>query len=115
MNELDVLRRRVEELEKALKLFMYGDKFRFPRDIYLQNGIDLHFGAGDGTKIGAASTHKLAFWGVTPVDQPATVSDPTVGTVSGSGDDTNINTNFTNIRSAVVSVIDRLQESGLIA
>lgn len=64
--------------------------------------------AGTGTlrgfKIGTATTSLLGFYGVTPVDQPATVADP-----AGGG------TIDTEARTAINAIIDRLQELGLIA
>jgi hypothetical protein len=64
--------------------------------------------AGTGTlrglKIGTATTSLIGFYGVTPVDQPATVTDPTGGlTIDAEA------------RTAINAIIDRLQELGLIA
>jgi hypothetical protein len=65
-------------------------------------------GTAGGTKRGlqicSATTDELGFFGATPVDQPATVADP-----SGGG------TVDTEARAAIAAVIDRLQELGLIA
>jgi hypothetical protein len=57
-----------------------------------------------GLKIGDAATALLGFYGVTPVDQPATVTDPTGG-----------GTIDAEARTAINAIIDRLQELGLIA
>lgn len=57
-----------------------------------------------GIKIGSAITSLLGFYGVAPVDQPATVADP-----AGGG------TIDTEARTAINAIIDRLQELGLIA
>jgi len=70
--------------------------------------LDAQNGSGGGTlrgiKIGSATTSLLGFYGVTPVDQPATVADP-----AGGG------TIDTEARTAINAIIDRLQELGLIA
>jgi hypothetical protein len=70
--------------------------------------LDAEAGSGGGTlrgiKIGSATSSLLGFYGVTPVDQPATVADP-----AGGG------TIDTEARTAVNAIIDRLQELGLIA
>lgn len=70
--------------------------------------IETEAGSAGGTlrglKIGGASTSLLGFYGATPVDQPATVSDPSGGI-----------TVDTEARAAIAAVIDRLQELGLIA
>ena len=57
-----------------------------------------------GVKIGSATTSLLGFYGVTPVDQPATVTDPTGGLTVDAEARTDIN-----------AIIDRLQELGLVA
>ena len=70
--------------------------------------LDAEKGSGGGTlrgiKIGSATTSLLGFYGVTPVDQPDTVADP-----SGGG------TQDAEARTAINAIIDRLQELGLIA
>jgi hypothetical protein len=58
-----------------------------------------------GTKIGTATTQKIGFFNATPVDQPATVTDPT-----GVTTDEDVEA-----RTAINAIIDRLQELGLIA
>jgi hypothetical protein len=70
--------------------------------------LDAEKGSAGGTlrgiKIGSATTSLLGFYGVTPVDQPATVTDPTGG-----------GTQDAEARTAINAIIDRLQELGLIA
>jgi hypothetical protein len=57
-----------------------------------------------GIKIGSATSSLLGFYGATPVDRPATVTDPTGG-----------GTIDAEARTAINDIIDRLQELGLIA
>ena len=70
--------------------------------------LDAEAGSAGGTlrgiKIGSATSSLLGFYGVTPVDQPATVTDPTGG-----------GTQDAEARTAINAIIDRLQELGLIA
>lgn len=73
-------------------------------DISLSAGTDLVLATTTGTKIGTGTTQLLGFYGVTPVDQPATITDP-----SGGG------TQDAEARAAINALIDRLQELGLIA
>ena len=54
--------------------------------------------------IGNATSDKVGFYGVTPVDQPATVADAAGGSTTDA-----------EARAAINAVIDRLQELGLIA
>lgn len=70
--------------------------------------IETQAGSGGGTlrglKIGSAITSLIGFYGATPVDQPATVADPTGGSTIDA-----------EARTAIQTIIDRLQELGLIA
>jgi hypothetical protein len=57
-----------------------------------------------GLRIGGASTSLLGFYGATPVDRPDTIADPTGG-----------GTIDAEARTAINTIIDRLQELGLLA
>lgn len=72
-------------------------------DVALADGTDIAAGETTGTKIGTASTQKLGFYGVTPVDRPDAVAAPSGGA-----------TIDTNCRQAVGLIITRLQELGLL-
>lgn len=62
--------------------------------------VQLSNGNDDGTTLGQSTSDKISFYGVTPVDQPATVADATDAATA-----------ITSLN----AVIDRLQELGLIA
>lgn len=101
-------------IEQIINEFYRSDRYLFIRPIEVSH---IRVRGTQGLKIGTDSTEKLGFYGVTPVDQPATVSDPTIGSITGS-DTVNasaITTNFNNLETAVEAIIDRLQELGLIA
>lgn len=70
-----------------------------------------------GVSIGTATSQKLSFYGVTPVDQPATVSDAVTQDLTGGGtvDKTKLEADLTSCKNAINAIIDRLQELGLIA
>ena len=70
----------------------------------LSIGTDIVLPTVTGTKIGTATNQLLGFYGVTPVNQPDTISDPSGGTTVDS-----------EARTAINALIDRLQELGLIA
>ena len=72
--------------------------------IILAAGVNLALATTTGTNIGTATNQLLGFYGQTPVDQPTTVVDPTGGLVID-----------TEARTAINTIIDRLQELGLIA
>lgn len=84
--------------------FVGVDKYTFQKHIQVFDGRHIQVGKGTGTKIGTEATQKLGFYGATPVDQPATISDPSGGV-----------TQDAQARNAIDAIIDRLQELGLIA
>lgn len=108
---------QLDNLEKKLDTFLdlyyrtnMLDKTVYPNKVYFNNGIFfkdgtvISSGGTIGMKIGSATTEKLGFYGETPVDQPATVSAPAGGATVDS-----------QARTAITSIIARLQELGLIA
>ena len=51
-------------------------KFTFSlADLQFTEAVNMAFGATTGTKIGVSAAHKFAFWGVTPIVQPAHIVD----------------------------------------
>lgn len=70
----------------------------------IPGGDNIVLGTSTGTKIGTGTNQLLGFYNATPVDQPATVADPAGGVVIDIEG-----------RAAIVALIDRLQELGLIA
>lgn len=64
------------------------------------DGGNIATGTGTGLKLGTATSQKLGFFGVNPVDQPATVADAT---------------DAPSVILRCNDIIDRLQELGLIA
>lgn len=91
-------------IRDELYSFMMNDKFVFNRNLNILDARNIILGGTAGTQIGTASTQKLGFYGATPVDQPATVNDPSGGVTVDSA-----------ARTAIEALIDRLQELGLIA
>jgi hypothetical protein len=89
-----------EELENVIKI----DRYVFDRNIQILDARNIQIGRTTGTQIGTATDQKIGFYGETPVNQPDTVGDPSGGTTVDS-----------QARSAINSIIDRLQELGLIA
>jgi hypothetical protein len=77
------------------------DYFKFSDDVMMADGENLVLDTTTGSKIGTATTQKIGFYNATPVDQPATVADAD-GTLASA-------------TSTINTIIDRLQELGLIA
>ena len=89
-----------EELSNLIK----SDRYTFHKLLQILDGRNIRVGITSGTKIGTATTQKLSVYGVTPVVQGATISDP-----SGGG------TQDAEARTAINTIIDRLQAFGIIA
>lgn len=107
MNEIELLQERVKLLEDTIHVLVKSDRYVLQKTLQVQDGQNIQVGRNTGTNIGTATDQKLAFYGVTPVDQPATVADPSGGSIPDSID--------SQARTAINSLIDRLQELGLIA
>ena len=87
---------------------------------------DIVSGTGAGTKIGTSASQKLGFFDKTPVVQPAAANqaaltnstggtaDGTLAAVSGTGDDANINNNFTELHTLLNEIRTALVNLGLI-
>ena len=87
-----------------LSWFIKLDRLVLDRNFQILDYKNIQLGRGNGTQIGTDTDQKLGFFGKTPVDRPATVTDPSGGlTVDAEA------------RVAISALIDRLQEIGLIA
>ena len=98
----NALREQQDELAFYRKYL--SDKIVFSRDIKINDGRNIQLGRINGLKLGTDTDQLLAFYGTTPVNQPVKVDDPTGGA-----------TVDTQARNAVIFLIDRLEELGLIA
>jgi hypothetical protein len=64
--------------KKVTAANLKGDCLRVISDtVTVPDEADFAFDATTGSKIGTATTQKLAFWNATPVVQPAAVADAT--------------------------------------
>ena len=73
-------------------------------NITFADAIDIVFNATTGTKIGTATTQKLAFYGATPIVQGASVADAAGGATIDA-----------EARTALNALISRIEATGLIA
>ena len=74
MNELDILKQKVEKLEQIIDFFVKRDRYLFQRDIELFNGN--YFRGASGLRLGKTTTEKIGLYGVTPVVQASAISAP---------------------------------------
>jgi len=95
-----------EVIRQELAEMVGNDRFRFNKNIQIENARNIELSKATGTQIGTATDQKLGFYGATPVDRPATVDNP-AGAGSAGVDQP--------ARNAIEAIIDRLQELGLIA
>ena len=91
----------IKIIDEKFDSLIKSDRYVFEKHLQYLDGRNIQLGRTTGTKIGTATDQKLAFYGITPVDQPATVTD--AGGCAGSAD------------TKVIEIRDRLQELGLIA
>lgn len=96
-------------VRQQLEEFLASNKYIFNKPVQFLPGRNLQFGRTLGTKIGTGTDQLLAFYGGTPVDRPASVSDPSDS--AGLYDQSNAQTVVT----AVKAIIARLEELNLIA
>lgn len=109
----DIIREELSDMQTV-------ERYTFQKHLQLFDGRNIQAGRETGTKIGTEGYidandegQKLGFYGTTPIIQPDTITDPSITTVSGSGDDATINSNFTNLKASIDAIIDALQSVGL--
>lgn len=86
-------------------------------NIELADGTNISFGATNGTIIGTSTVDKIAFWGASPIAQPAHVADPSgdAGTGSDTVDLATLNSTLDSIITAVSAINARFASLGLTA
>lgn len=67
-----------------------------------------------GIKIQSSSTELIGFWGVTPVDQPATIADAT-NTTTTTSTTTALTTDLDSLRTKFNALLASLEEVGILA
>lgn len=118
-DELESERREVpnvrEIIREELENFISSDRYTFQKDAQFFDGRKIIAGGDKGLRIGSATDQKIGFYGVTPVDQGDAVSNPSINNVSGSGDDSTINGNFSEVEIHFQRLRDRLKDVGIIS
>ena len=125
---IDDILRRLKELEKSLNetiVFVYKDnspsrriyrkKVDFMENVDFKKDVAF---SSDMTFTGtnhAINTTNIGFFSVTPVSQQADFGSTSFTTVSGTGDDATINSNFSTTASKLNSIRTILQNLGLMA
>lgn len=68
MNELE---ERIRVLEDRLNMLERSDRYQLQKLLQIWDGRNIQLGTTTGTQIGTGATQKLAFFGATPIAQPA--------------------------------------------
>ena len=104
MEREEILQLIKDTIRTELDQLSGDDRFVFRRNLEIENGNNIELGRRYGSKLGTDTAQKISVYGVTPIIQGSTITDPTGGaTVDGES------------RTAINSLIDRLQAFGIIA
>ena len=101
---------RITELEKRINQLDRIDRFTIQKIIQILDGRNLQLGTGTGTKIGTATTQKLAFYNSTPISQRTNGSQ---AAVTGTADST-YSANEVTLINDTVTLVNELR-SALVA
>lgn len=81
-----------------------ADKYTFQKNVQIFDGHNIILGTSTGTSIGTSATQKLSLYGVTPIVQQGSISNPSGGaTVDGQA------------RGAINAIIATLKNMGITA
>ena len=118
MTEIEILQQQIDELRALIykndfsNLKIYTKPVQFNNGFTFAEGGTIKTGATTGTKIGATGD-KIGLLGATPVARASVIGAPSIATVSGSGDDAHINSNFANVLNAINSIRTALANIGI--
>ena len=73
--QIKQLEQEVRELKTIVNSLVFSSNLFTSRNLNFQDGINIIFDTRTGTRIGTATTQKLAFWNATPVAQQASIAD----------------------------------------
>lgn len=96
------IRRIVREEMQQLAL---NERYTFRKGVQFFDGRNIQTGRTTGTQIGTDTDQLIGLWGVTPVNQPAAITDSTVVGVDTDG----------NSRTQINKILAALREVGIIA
>ena len=108
VTKVNLIETKLNELERS-------DRYTFQKLIQILDGRNIQTGRSNGTKIGTDTDQLIGFYGTTPVDQGDAIGNASTSSVSGTGDDSTINSNFSDLESKVNSLISRLEDLGIIS
>lgn len=102
-------------IREEMSRFQTEERFIFQKHAQFFDGRNIQVGRGTGTQIGTETDQRLGFFGVAPVSQRSAISAPAISSVSGTGDDATINSNFTANKNAINSLRTALSDLGFSA
>ena len=121
--EKQITEERIREIvgeviaEKLRGIKILSDRILFSRDIEMETGRDFIFNQSSDpdkiTKIGKTTSDRIGFFGADGTSQQASPTYPGLITISGTGDDADINTNFSRLESWIDDIIGVLSTLGI--
>ena len=104
MADHEQLEKRIIYLENVLENLIGSDRYTIQKTIQMFDERNFQLGKNKGTKFGTETSQLLSFYGVTTVNQPEAVPEPTGGSTIDS-----------QARGAINDIRSRLIELGLTA
>jgi len=92
-----------EIIRQELAGMVSNDRFMFKKNIEIAEGMNIKTGTSVGSFFGSTATDKIGFYGVTPIVQQATLSDPSGGVTIDS-----------QARSTIGNILTSLKNIGII-
>lgn len=77
--ELRKSENRIGLLENLIFNLIRTNKYKFSKNIEMQDGRNIELNTGTGTRIGTATGQKIGFFNKTPIVQVSAISAPTGG------------------------------------
>jgi len=72
--EMAQLSNTVKNLANVIGMVVLSDRFMFDKTLQIGDGKNIQLGRTNGTKFGLSTSELLAFYGTTPVNQPAALT-----------------------------------------
>lgn len=105
MDEITLLKQRIELLENFIADFVYSDRYISQKHFQFLDSKNISFGTTNGTRIGTTITQKIGLYGATPVIQANAISAPNnQGGIYNQTDITTLKTAIDAIRVALTNL-----------
>ncbi len=110
--QIKELQNELNKLKARLDKFEFSDRYIFTKNIQIMDGRKVQLGRSTGTTWGN-SDEKQGWFGAFPKSQKPAPANPSISSVSGTGDDATINNNFTEIQTTLNGINTNLKSYGI--